>query len=134
MDLNRPRARRWMRCEAPPSPGSPSTRLPPILSEGANAQRSPQTETDTSLPREGSRTICQFGCSRDVKFEDFSLGLAVKSDHREARSSKRDGEVIKNDVPLEGPTPAFGGKHKSSPDRMIDVYLIETQLYMDGAE
>ena len=66
--------------------------------------------------------------------EDFLWVSRQQSDHREARSSKVDGEVIKNDVPLEGPTPAFGGKHKSSPDRMIDVYLIETQLYMDGAE
>lgn len=32
------------------------------------------------------------------------------------------------------PTLSTDGKHKSSPDRMIDVYLIETQLYKDDAE
>lgn len=42
--------------------------------------------------------------------------------------------VIKNHVSPLGPTLSTDGKHKSSPDRMIDVYLIETQLYKDDAE
>jgi hypothetical protein len=40
---------------------------------------------------------------------------------------------IKNRVSA-GPTLSTDGKHKSSSNRMIDVYLIETQLYKDDAE
>lgn len=42
--------------------------------------------------------------------------------------------VIKNHVSPLRATLSTDRKHKSSPDRMIDVYLIETQLYKDDVE